>query len=216
MKWWESILLVKTWDSISWIAWILRGCLHDTGMTFIPVWLVISYRVYMCDFHTGMPIGGFIPVLVFRHYLGMVDENYACATRSSLPRDRFIPKRVAVPCLHDTGTSFRSGTKISSRYSNRDELIPVWVVPVWDFGSVSCKRIQSHKREPGWAHTGMKVIPVSCKHPLNSLAARHYVLYFWNCEMKTPSYFTYINHLYYAFLNKIETEIEINIKLTSF
>ena len=137
----------------------------------IPVWLSYRYDVW---FHTAFTcvtfipvwLGGFIPVWVFRRHLGLVYESYACATRSSLPRVRFIPKRVAVPCLHDTGTSFRSGTKISSRYSNRDELIPVWVVPVWDFGSVSCKRIQSHKREPGWTHTGMKVIPVSCKHPL--------------------------------------------------
>ena len=36
----------------------LRGCLHDTGMTFIPVWL-----------------GSFIPVWVFRRHLGLVDEK---------------------------------------------------------------------------------------------------------------------------------------------
>ena len=87
----------------------------------IPVSLLISYHVYMCDFHTGM---------TWRFHTGMsisysVYVDYACATRFSLPRDRFIPKRVAVPCLHDNGTSFPSGTKISSRYSNRDELIPV-------------------------------------------------------------------------------------------
>ena len=68
----------------------------------------------MCDFHTGMTWRFhtgmslfFVPSPTRRRHLGLVDENYACATRSSLPRDRFIPKRVAVPCLHDTGTSFR-------------------------------------------------------------------------------------------------------------
>ena len=104
----------------------------------------------MYDFHTGMTWRFYTGMSIFR----LVVENYACAARSSLPRDRFILKRVTVPCLLDTGTSFRSGTKshpgtatgmnsvryesyryeILDRYhvheyratrENRDELIPV-------------------------------------------------------------------------------------------
>ena len=38
---------------------------------------------------------------------------------------------------------------------------------IWHFVTVSCKRIQSCKWEPGWTRTGMKLVLVSCKHPLN-------------------------------------------------
>ena len=37
----------------------------------------------------------------------------------------FLPKRVVIPRLRDTGTSFLSGSKISIKYSNRRELAPV-------------------------------------------------------------------------------------------
>ena len=37
----------------------------------------------------------------------------------------FMLERTAVPRLHDIGMSFRSGMKISLRYSNRGELAPV-------------------------------------------------------------------------------------------
>ena len=79
----------------------------------------------------------------------------------------FMLERTAEPRLHDIGMSFRTGMKISPRYSYRGELAPVWLALVWDFVLVSCKRIQSHKRELDWTRTGMKVAPVSCKHPLN-------------------------------------------------
>ena len=157
-----SIQFSQTFNSFQYLSnHKIRGWLHDAGMTFIPVWRSKSGMKSQV-----IPVWNSYRYHVNTPYQISVDENYACATRSSLPRDQFTPKRVAVPCLHDTSMSFRSGTKILSRYSNRDEFNPVWVVPVWDFGSVSCKQIQSHKREPGWTHTGMKVIPVSCKHPL--------------------------------------------------
>ena len=46
-------------------------------------------------------------------------------TRSSLTGVRFKPKRVVVPCSHDTGMSFRSGKKVSTRYRKRNKLISV-------------------------------------------------------------------------------------------
>ena len=68
--------------------------------------------------------------------------------------------------LHDIGTSFCTGMKISPRCGYRGELAPVWLASVQDFVLISCKRIQSHQRELEWTRTGMKVAPVSCKHPL--------------------------------------------------
>ena len=65
------------------------------------------------------------------------------------------------------GISYRYHVnKYRATSGNRSELVPVWLVPVRHFVPVSCKQIQSHKWEPGWTRTGMKVIPVSCKHPL--------------------------------------------------
>ena len=75
--------------------------------------------------------------------------------------------------------SLHTGTKLSYRYKNRSELVPVWLVPVRHFVPVSCKQIQSHKWEPGWTRTGMKVIPVSCKHPLSEIQSFATVL--WQC-----------------------------------
>ena len=46
-------------------------------------------------------------------------KHYACATRSSLPADRFRPKWVVVSRLHDIAARFRSGVKFSPRYKNR-------------------------------------------------------------------------------------------------
>ena len=78
------------------------------------------------------------------------------------------PGRTVLLSLHDIGTSFCTRMEISLwyTYSNRSELAPIWLATVWDFVVVSCKRIQSHKREPEWTLTGMKVTPVLCKHPL--------------------------------------------------
>ena len=72
----------------------------------------------------------------------------------------FMLERTAETRLHDIGM------KVSLRYSYRGELAPVWLALVWDFVLVSCKRIKSHKRELEWTRIGMKVAPVSCKHPL--------------------------------------------------
>ena len=68
-----------------------------------------------------------------------------------------------------------TGTNVSYRYENRSELVPVWLVPVWHFVPVSCKRIQSCKWEPGWTRTGMKLVPVSCKHPQSVMFASSFL-----------------------------------------
>ena len=80
-------------------------------------------------------------------------------------------KRAVIPRLHDTGMNFRAGMKISLRHKNRSELAPVWLASAWHFVLVSCKRIQSHEREPEWIRAGMKVAPISCKHPLRQVRA---------------------------------------------
>ena len=64
-------------------------------------------------------------------------------------------KRTVIPSVHDTGMNFRAGMKISLRHKNRGEL-----APAWHFVLVSCKRIQSHNREPEWIRAGMKLAPI--------------------------------------------------------
>ena len=78
----------------------------------------------------------------------------------------FTPKRVVVSRLHDAAARFRTGVKFSPRYKNRGELTLGWLAPAWHFVVVSCKQIQSHERELEWNRSGVKVAPVSCKHPL--------------------------------------------------
>ena len=128
---------------------------------FIPrlhVWLSDRYESHTCK--RGMksqviPVWESYRYHVNTPYKMLVDENYACATRSSLPRDRFTPKRVAsrvymipvrdfVPerkSRSGTATGMNSFRYESYRYDileryhvneyratrgNRDELIPVW------------------------------------------------------------------------------------------
>ena len=78
----------------------------------------------------------------------------------------FTPKRVVVSRLHDAAARFRTGVKFSPRYKNRGELTLGWLAPAWHFVVVSCKQIHSHERELEWTRSGVKVAPVSCKHPL--------------------------------------------------
>ena len=97
-------------------------------------------------------------------------EECACATFPDSQESDFMLERTALLHLHDIGMSFRTGMKILPRYSYRGELTPVWLALVWDFVLASCKRTKSHKRELEWTRTGMKVGPVSCKHPLRNRA----------------------------------------------
>ena len=140
----------------------LRGCLHvktRTGASLIPVW--------HCDFIPCLHEG---TLHVDRRDCDAISNwisksAHALAVPDSRESD-FMLERTAVPRLHDIGMSFRTGMKISLRYSYRGELPPVWLAPLWDFVLISCKRIQSHKREPEWTRTGMKV---AMKHPLRIL-----------------------------------------------
>ena len=70
----------------------IRGCLHGktrTGASFIPGWL----RDFVSRLHWWL--GHFIPCLhenwikIANMASIVIDENYACATRSSLPANRF-------------------------------------------------------------------------------------------------------------------------------
>ena len=154
----------NTHDQIIRAGLFLSGCLHvktRTGASLIPVW--------HCDFipcvHEGIL---FVDRRDFGAKLNWISKTaYALFVSDSRESD-FMLERTAVPRLHDIGKSFRTGMKISPRYSYRGELAPVWLAPVQDFELVSCKRIQSHKRELKWTRTGRKVAPVSCKHPLRS------------------------------------------------
>ena len=120
---------------------------------------LISYRVYIMteSFH----------ILLFEGARVIQNrKHYACATRSSLPADRFHTEtggRFAFT-WYRCEISYRS--EISPRYKNRSELTPGWLEPAWHFVVVSCKQIQSHEREPQWTRSGTKVAPVSCKQPL--------------------------------------------------
>ena len=133
-------------------------CEFDTGMTLwfhtVFTWMDTLFRPTWL-WRPGDAILDWISKTV--HALSVLDSQ----------ESDFMRERTAVPRLHDIGMSFRTGMKISPRYSYWGELAPVWLAPVQDFVLVSCKRIQSHKRELEWTRTGMKVAPVSCKHPLS-------------------------------------------------
>ena len=148
------------------------GCLHvktRPGASLKPVW--------HCDFIPCLHEDtSFRPTWLWRPGDAILD--WISKSAHALPvldsqESNFMPERTAVPRLHDIGMSFRTGMKIWPRYSYRGELAPVWLAPVQYFVLVSCKRIQSHKRELEWTRTGMKVAPVSCKHPLWKKHSRH-------------------------------------------
>ena len=115
----------------------------------VRVWyrydIVISYRIYMKGYFLSTDV---------------LLAPYWIEFRRLLMHNPFQTPRRGI--LNDIGTSFRT----SPRCGYRGELAPVWLAPVEDFVLVSCKRIQSHKRKLEWPRTGMKVAPVSCKHPL--------------------------------------------------
>ena len=79
----------------------------------------------------------------------------------------FTPKRVVVSRLHDTAVRFCRRVKFLPRYKNRGEVTLGWLALAWHFVVVSCKQIYIYEREPEWTHSGAKVAPVSCKHPLS-------------------------------------------------
>ena len=97
---------------------------------------------HRCQFHTGMTTLFRIAFTWFMllEEMGLIsphrrltpcsiEENYACATRSSLPRDRFHIETSGC-CSSFTWyhceTSYRN-EMFSPRNSNRSELAPVWL-----------------------------------------------------------------------------------------
>ena len=123
---------------------------------------------YWYEFHSGTK-SNFVPRLHGIHLTGITRSfSWALVLTShfgalltidthSLPvlvnsATHLVPERNLVPPLRDTGTECG---QISYRYER--------------FVPVSCKRIQSYKWEPGWTRTGMKLVPVSCKHPLTCI-----------------------------------------------
>ena len=77
----------------------------------------------------------------------------------------FTPKRAIVSRLDDSVARLSTGVKFSPWYNNWGELTPGWLAPAWHFVVVSCKQMLSHERELEWTRAGLKVAPVSCKHP---------------------------------------------------
>ena len=115
---WEFHSSVTLWFHIV-FTWrdemLFRVCMKAGH--FMPADVCLNKQI--CDCDTG--------------HLEMDVKNYACATRSRLLGQWFHIGRAVVPPLHDFRFSFRSEMKISLRYSDRDQLGPVWLAPVWDF-----------------------------------------------------------------------------------
>ena len=85
---------------------------------------LISYRVYwMTSYFISRYLKVYTPwwentcVIQSR-------KHYACATRCSLPADRFHTKCVVVSHWNDTVVMFRTGVNFSPRYIKQGELTP--------------------------------------------------------------------------------------------
>ena len=121
-------------------SWKSKGCLHEktrTGASFIPGWLsdfVSRLHIMTGSFHISLFEGTLQD--------DSKSQHYACATRSSLPGDRFHTETVG----RFGFTWYRC--EISYR---REILAPVqepcwthvggWLAPAWHFVVVSCKQI---------------------------------------------------------------------------
>ena len=120
----------------------LRLCLHDTGATFMVTHFHPGARWKLAPCLHKAVFTGVLRVLRCRKIDDKTSMNM---------------KRRVIPRLHDTvhapewifvlGWKSRSGTRTG----------------VNSPGMIFCggKRIQSHKREPGWTRAGMQVAPVS-------------------------------------------------------
>ena len=125
------------------------------GVYMIPVRVSFRHEIYnfvrrLHGSHlTGMT-RSFLWALVLTSHVGalLTIDTHSLPVPVNLAT-HLVPERNLVPPLHDTGTECG---QISYRYER--------------FVPVSCKRIQSYKWEPGWTRTGMKLVLVSCKHPL--------------------------------------------------
>ena len=112
----------------------------DTGMT---LWFHIAFTWRGHFILANMCLNKLI-LLLWRAILDWMLKTMHVLSQES----DFTPEWTVIQRLHDIGMSFCTRIKISLQYSNWGELAPVWLALVWDFVLVSCKLIQSHKREP--------------------------------------------------------------------
>ena len=107
-----------------------------TGMTF---WFCIAFTWWLGHF-----ISRYLKVhFMLIKYMCVIQncKHYTCATRSSLPADRFHTETGGHFALTRYRCEIRTGVKFSPRYKNRDELTPGCLTPAWHFVVVSCKQI---------------------------------------------------------------------------
>ena len=135
----------------------LRTILFMSKMKGGGLWVFTWENAHQREFHAGVSywfIIAFIRLQVFSSSHVHVTtlswfESGALPTPVQQEAD-LIRKRKVVPRLLIPFARSRTGMKFYVRHSNRDEL-----APVWQFLVVSCKRIQSHERKPGWTHPGI-------------------------------------------------------------
>ena len=102
------------------------GKLAPTGVSYRDDY-VISYHVYMMTGFFHHPTSNVLKLTK----PSWIDKKYACATRSSLPANRF-----------HTETSGRFAfTWYRCEISYRGELTPGRLAPAWHFVVVSCKQM---------------------------------------------------------------------------
>ena len=82
----------------------VRGCLHDTGTSFIVLQYLISYRVCM-----GVIVPNWYNVLCEPSFLQAILEHSCLSTHIGLPipvnsATHLTPEQNLVPPLHDTST----------------------------------------------------------------------------------------------------------------
>ena len=158
---WSGYLFFFIWNKIRYELWQpifmakpVRGCLHDTGTSFIPVPTCSSVFIYM------IPV--WVRVIPVRVHSG----SHTGTKRSYLYE--IWPHSVPVSCKG--GTRFRSGrrwvaelTGMGSECVSIVNNTPKWLV-----------RTRAHKKLrvipvkwlPCKCGTKLDFVPVSCKHPL--------------------------------------------------
>ena len=137
-----------------------RGYLYKktyTGASFIPGSIFDFVSRLHDDLYMSFHISLFVGTLrVDKIHMIQNRKHYACATRSSLPADRFHTDTSGRFAFTWHRWRFRTEVKISPRHNNRGELTPGWLAPAWHFVVVSWKQVKSHEREPERTHAGAK------------------------------------------------------------
>ena len=142
-----------------------------SGAMFTPLFCV-DWTIPMAMLLVNGGVWYFMSTDVIMTLLLLLDWILKTAHALPVPDSQtsdFMLERTAVPRFHDIEMSFRTGIKISLRYSYLGVLALIWLALVWDFLLISCKRTQNHNIKMEWTRTGMKATPVSYKHPLSSI-----------------------------------------------